>query len=339
MADDVGFDEPEMSWSTQDFEQKIGFTGGRYTETNAFFTFLVGLIMATVFFLFLEFVIGDSGPEKEWAENNPVSVLDDDGNPKMDPKTGEPVTKGAEKPFHIFISNKFINEDLIGWSGYSVAAAISVLFFWSCTILFVKGRKVKFQRKALALNLVPQDPNFFLNTATAREALLRIRGAVDDTSHFLLLNRIEVALSNLQNIGQISDVSSIVSAQASMDEDQVSSSYSLLNGFLWAIPVLGFIGTVLGLGFAIGAFGGAIAAASDMEALKGELTKVTEGLKTAFDTTLLGLLGSMIVQIVVTFRKRQEFLLLDECNEYCQTYVLSKLRLEKGGGARDRGGR
>ena len=85
-------------------------------------------------------------------------------------------------------------------------------------------------------------------------------------------------------------------------------SYSLLNGFLWAIPVLGFIGTVLGLGNAIGAFGGAIATAStDMDALKGELTKVTEGLKTAFDTTLLGLLGSMVVQIVVTFRKRQEF--------------------------------
>ena len=42
MADDtgVGFDEPELSWSTQDIEQKIGFSGGRYTDTNAFFTFL-----------------------------------------------------------------------------------------------------------------------------------------------------------------------------------------------------------------------------------------------------------------------------------------------------------
>ena len=41
----VGFDEPELSWSTQDIEQKIGFSGGRYTDTNAFFTFLVGLIL------------------------------------------------------------------------------------------------------------------------------------------------------------------------------------------------------------------------------------------------------------------------------------------------------
>ena len=312
MADDVGFDEPELSWSTQDFEQKIGFTGGRYTDTNAFFTFLVGLIMATIFFLLLEFVIGDSQ------------------EPRM----------GAADSFMVQFSSKFIDR---GLGGYVMAAGIMLLFFWSCVILFVKGRKIKFQRTALALNLVPQDPNFFLNTATAREALLRIRGSVDDTSHFLLLNRIEVALSNLQNIGQISDVSSIVNAQASNDEDQVSSSYNLLTGFLWAIPVLGFIGTVLGLGDAIGSFGDTINAmkpGSGSEELKESLKDVTGGLSTAFDTTLLGLVGSILVQMLLTFRKRQEFLLLDECNEYCQTYVLSKLRLEKGGsGSRDRGGR
>lgn len=309
MADDAGFDEPEMSWSTQDFEQKIGFTGGRYTETNAFFTFLVGLIMTTIFFLLLEFVIGD------------------ESSPRM----------GGADSFMVQFASKFIDR---GIGGYVMAAGIMLLFFWSCVILFVKGRKVQFQRKTLALNLVPQDPNFFLNTATAREALLRIRGSVDDTSHFLLLNRIEVALSNLQNIGQISDVSSIVNAQASNDEDQVSSSYNLLNGFLWAIPVLGFIGTVLGLGQAIGEFGNTIQLADDMSQLKESLKDVTGGLSTAFDTTLLGLVGSIAVQMIVTFRKRQEFQLLDECNEYCQSFVLSKLRLEKGGsGSRERGGR
>ena len=35
----VGFDEPELNWSTQDIEQKIGFSGGRYTDTNAFLLF------------------------------------------------------------------------------------------------------------------------------------------------------------------------------------------------------------------------------------------------------------------------------------------------------------
>ena len=47
----VGFDEPELSWSTQDIEQKIGFSGGRYTDTNAFFTFFSWInFIHTLFF-------------------------------------------------------------------------------------------------------------------------------------------------------------------------------------------------------------------------------------------------------------------------------------------------
>ncbi|MEK9632911.1 MAG: MotA/TolQ/ExbB proton channel family protein [Opitutae bacterium] len=322
----VGFDEPELSWSTQDIEQKIGFSGGRYTDTNAFFTFLVGLIMATLFFLVLEFLIGDSGTAAEWNENNKemVSVVQEDGSTIQEEQV-KPI------PIHKAFADKFINR---GIGGYLMGAGITLLFFWAVTILFIKGRKVSFQRKILALNLIPQDPNFFLNNATARDALLRIRGQVDDPKHFLLLNRIDVALSNLQNIGEISEVASLTNAQASIDEDQVSASYSLINGFNWAIPVLGFIGTVLGLGAAIGEFGVTIQLADDVDKLKNSLTDVTGGLSTAFDTTLLGLVASIVVQMLMTFRKRQEFLLLDECNEYCQTYVLAKLKLEKSGRGR-----
>ncbi len=322
----VGFDEPELSWSTQDIEQKIGFSGGRYTDTNAFFTFLVGLIMATLFFLVLEFLIGDSGTAAEWNENNKemVSVVQEDGSTIQEEQV-KPI------PIHKAFADKFINR---GIGGYLMGAGITLLFFWAVTILFIKGRKVSFQRKILALNLIPQDPNFFLNNATARDALLRIRGQVDDPKHFLLLNRIDVALSNLQNIGEISEVASLTNAQASIDEDQVSASYSLINGFNWAIPVLGFIGTVLGLGAAIGEFGVTIQLADDVDKLKNSLTDVTGGLSTAFDTTLLGLVASIVVQMLMTFRKRQEFLLLDECNEYCQTYVLAKLKLDKSGRGR-----
>lgn len=322
----VGFDEPELSWSTQDIEQKIGFSGGRYTDTNAFFTFLVGLIMSTLFFLLLEFVIGDSGTPAEWNKNNKemVSIVQEDGSTVQE-------EQAKSIPLHLAFADKFINR---GIGGYLMGAGISLLFFWAVTILLIKGRKVSFQRKILSLNLIPQDPNFFLNNATARDALLRIRGQVDDPKHFLLLNRIDVALSNLQNIGEISEVASLTNAQASIDEDQISASYSLINGFNWAIPVLGFIGTVLGLGAAIGEFGVTIQLADDVDKLKNSLTDVTGGLATAFDTTLLGLVASIVVQMLMTFRKRQEFLLLDECNEYCQTYVLAKLKLEKSGRGR-----
>src|ERR1051325_4811434 len=130
----------------------------------------------------------------------------------------------------------------------------TLFFFGGISILLLKGRKLKFQERALGLSAVPAEPEFVLNETTAATVLNRIHALVDHPRHFVLLNRIDRALSNFKNIGQVNDVSAILRAQAENDEDQVASSYTLLNGLVWAIPVLGFIGTVQGLSMAIGKF-------------------------------------------------------------------------------------
>lgn len=202
-----------------------------------------------------------------------------------------------------------------------------LFFFWALIILWVKSMKLGLQRSALRLKPVPVDPDFVLNRTTAREVLLNLRNAVDDTKHFVLFNRVDRALSNLQNIGLISDVSNILSTQAEYDEDQLASSYTLVNGFLWAIPVFGFIGTVLGLSQAIGSFGTTMKAAGDLSALKTSLQSVTGGLAVAFETTLVALVCAMIVQLFLSWIQGREARFLDECNDYCHANIVSKLRL------------
>jgi biopolymer transport protein ExbB/TolQ len=205
--------------------------------------------------------------------------------------------------------------------------ATMFLFFWALCILFFKWRKLCFQRRALDLAAIPNQADFLLNPDTAPPVLERIHTLVDSTSHFLLLNRIERALSNLKNIGQISDVSNILQTQAGYDEEQVSSSYSLVNGFVWAIPVLGFIGTVLGLSVAIGSFAATLKAGGDMDAIRISLESVTKGLATAFETTLLALVCALLLQLLVTFLQGKESEFLDDCNDYCHANVVSRLRL------------
>jgi len=220
------------------------------------------------------------------------------------------------------LSQKFTSR---GFTPY----AIVFLFFWGMATLFVKWRKLKFQEKALDLAVVPQEPDFSLNNETAKAVLARTDSLVDSARNFILLNRIEVALSNLRNIGQISDVSSILGNQSKIDEQQVASSYNLIRGFIWATPVLGFIGTVLGLGDAIGGFGKTIAGTQEVEAIKASLGGVTAGLSTAFDTTLVGLLATISLHFITNFLKFKESLFLDQCNDYCQVHVLAKLKLTK----------
>ena len=206
-----------------------------------------------------------------------------------------------------------------------------LFFFWGLVILWIKSRKLRMQQCALGLAAVPQNTDFELTRASARVVLDRVHVLVDNPSHFLLLNRIERALSNLKNLGQVSDITSILKMQSENDDEHISSSYSLLTGFIWAIPVLGFIGTVLGLSQAIGAFGQTLQGTGELAAIKTALQGVTGGLATAFETTLVALVNALVLQLLATFMQTREGEFLDACNDYCHRNVASKLRLGQTG--------
>ncbi len=201
------------------------------------------------------------------------------------------------------------------------------LFFWALAMLLMKWRKFELQARALKLPVMPQQHDFELTPSTARALRERMSAIVDDPHQFILLNRIDLALANLHNIGHTADVAAILKIQAENDEAQIASSYALTQGFLWAIPVLGFIGTVQGLSQAIGAFAGTLAAGGDMAALRGSLQMVTGGLATAFETTLVALVCALILQLLVSWLQSRESEFLDACNDICHKNVAGKLRL------------
>ncbi len=205
---------------------------------------------------------------------------------------------------------------------------IMLLFFWAMAMLWIKSRKLSLQARALNLEAVPQTPDFELTPSTARHVLDRVHQLVDNPANFVLLNRVERALSNLRNIGQVSDVSSILATQSANDEAQFASGYTLLNGFIWATPVLGFIGTVIGLSQAIAGFGLTLQASGELSGIKQSLQGVTAGLSTAFEVTLVALLAALIIHMRTTFLQTREATFLDACSDYCHKSISARLRLK-----------
>jgi biopolymer transport protein ExbB/TolQ len=187
--------------------------------------------------------------------------------------------------------------------------------------------KLRLQRKALFLDLVPSSHDFVLAPATAPGILSRMYACVDDPKHFVLLNRIERAMSNLKNIGRVSDMTEMLHAQSQNDEDHLESSYTIIRGFIWGIPVLGFIGTVLGLAKAMSGFGETLRAGTDVYQLTESLKQITGGLSTAFEATLIGLVSALTIQLTLTSLKKREEGFLDDCKEYCHANIVSRLRL------------
>jgi len=207
--------------------------------------------------------------------------------------------------------------------------AVVVLFCWSLVILLFKRAKIGLQRRALDVRLLPDEPGFTISPSTVEAVLNRLREIADHPRHFMVLNRVEVALSNLRNLGRVGDVEDILRAQAAQDESQMETSYALIQGFVWAIPVLGFIGTVLGLSQAIGSFTAVLGTGDDVSAITGALGKVTAGLATAFDTTLVALVAALIIQLLMVMTKKSEEEFLDAAMEHGTRTIVGRLRLEK----------
>lgn len=205
--------------------------------------------------------------------------------------------------------------------------AIVAFSFWALAILLLKWRKLVFQRSSLLFDVVPRDHDFVLSIQTADRVIHEVHQVVDDPRHFVLFNRMMIALAKMKNLGRVTDLDEILRSQGDHDESAMETSYALTRGLLWAIPVLGFIGTVLGLSEAIGGFSEVLTTASDISLVLDALKVVTSGLATAFETTLQALVAALGIQMLLTFIKKGEEEFLDSCNDYCLRRMVARVRL------------
>lgn len=201
------------------------------------------------------------------------------------------------------------------------------LGFWCLVMLVVKRQKLKLQRRALAYDAIPNAHNFVLSSQTADQVVSKLHENAADPERFIVYNRILIAISNLKNLGRVSDVDDMLRSISDRDESASETSFGLLNGFLWAIPVLGFIGTVLGLGESISRFSDVLKSQGDISGIVSSLTQVTAGLGTAFDTTLLSLVIALVLQLMVSVQKTNEERFLDDCSEYCMKQIVSRIKI------------
>lgn len=102
-------------------------------------------------------------------------------------------------------------------------------------------------------------------------------------------------------------------ADQAMDRahDSIEADYKPLQAVMWLLPLTGFLGTVVGMAAAIGAFDGLV---TSMDSSIGQglaaLTPAVSGLSTAFDTTLLALILVLPLKLVeVTLEGRDQRLL------------------------------
>jgi biopolymer transport protein ExbB/TolQ len=208
-----------------------------------------------------------------------------------------------------------------GW----VAYATFYFTVWAAVTLSIKFWKIGKQRASLYYDLLPVN-----------RAVKITPGNVDLVEHHLrrlplhprksfLINRLLMALENFKARKSVPEVGAVLNAQADTDAAMVDSSYAMLKVLIWAIPILGFIGTVIGISEAVNHFTGGVSQAGKIDEVKTALSGVTRGLAVAFDTTLLGLILSMVIMFPTGWIQKAEEDLLSSIDQYCNENLLPRL--------------
>lgn len=206
-----------------------------------------------------------------------------------------------------------------GWVNY----AETFLFVWGMTILFMKLKKNKHQERATLLELFPVRIGTEIHRDNVGEFIDNIYKTPFTLRDSLFVNRIRKALELFEARTNNGEVAAFLSTQSDIDANRSSGSYSLLKVFLWAIPILGFIGTVMGLSVAVSSL--AMGDTADPAALKASINSLTGGLGVAFDTTLLGLILSMFMSFPMAAVQKKEDETLTLIDAFCTEKLLPKL--------------
>lgn len=186
---------------------------------------------------------------------------------------------------------------------YPVQWAEVVLFGCAVGGLIAKFLHLRREWEACAIDILPRWDGKPVPVEKAADLMASVDRQPRGIQGTYFGRRLRSVLEYLCQRRDASELDDQLRSLADTDAIAQENSFSLLRFITWAIPILGFLGTVIGIT-------GAISGVTP-EALEESLSSVTDGLSEAFDSTALALGLTMIVMFVTSLIERQEQSLLE----------------------------
>ena len=238
---------------------------------------------------------------------------------------------GADEGWGVYLRDLFCER---GTTQY----VTMVLSFWCIGLLVLKWLNLRKQRHAMMIQALPNDISEEINLSNLKQFHDHLITFPRPLRNTYMVNRVRKALEFFYVRRNNPETATMISSLSEVDAAKANGSYGIVKVFLWAIPIMGFIGTVVGIGAAIGGFGAVFGAGEggDMSQIKEPLLNVLSSMAVAFDTTLLALVVSIILSFPSSSLQGQEDDLVSDVDEYCVDHLLKRLN-DGGGSAGDSG--
>jgi biopolymer transport protein ExbB/TolQ len=183
-----------------------------------------------------------------------------------------------------------------------------VMFSMAVAALAAKARRYLGERRACRASILPAWDGKAACVDQAGDLLRRLDLIPKRFRDTWIARRARAVLEFLCSRGSANELDDHLRALADNDSMALEASYSLTRFITWAIPILGFLGTVLGIT-------GAISGVTP-EVLEQSLGTVTDGLALAFDTTALALGLTMLTMFLSFIVERGEQSVLEQVDRF-----------------------
>jgi biopolymer transport protein ExbB/TolQ len=181
--------------------------------------------------------------------------------------------------------------------------ACFILGIWALAIMGYKTVQLSRERRLLDIDLVPVAEGMRILPEDTRECARQIQALPEESQRMLLPRALLNALRRFSTTRNIQDVSSSTRDIYETEAERLESELSMIRYISWAIPSIGFIGTVRGIGEAL---------AQADKAVQGDIAGVTQSLGVAFNSTFIALLISIFLMFLVyQLQLMQERLVFD----------------------------
>lgn len=159
-------------------------------------------------------------------------------------------------------------------------------FVWALLILGYKAILVRRERKLLELELIHVPEGIKVLPEDAKDYSRQLEAVPAQDKGTLVVRALQRTLDRFASTRSIRDSAETSKAVCDSEADRLDSGLAMIRYIAWAIPAIGFIGTVRHIGDAL---------LQAHKAVTGDITGVTSGLGIAFNATFVALMLTLIL--------------------------------------------
>ena len=190
--------------------------------------------------------------------------------------------------------------------------------------LLTRWLKIRWERRAFRLDLLADDEEALILPEDALDFRKRLRQLPAADSSFILVRLALGRPPARRAHWSAQDAGEAVRSQAEILQSEGDSRYALVRYLAWAIPSIGFIGTVLGIGQAMGSLN------TDPSDQSAAINASVRHLHTAFGATFVALILSLVLMFFVHRIQADDDSLLARATDWCLRRFVFRMHIERG---------